>query len=59
MIPVPTQFLGMDTIQRKIQEFHLTIDTEFIPTRGIEATQIVENNDIKTIDQGIFPTVKK
>ena len=38
------------------QENHRTKDTEIIPTKGIEATQIIEINDIKTIDHGIIQT---
>ena len=38
------------------QEIHCTIDKEIIPTTGIEATQIIETNDIKTIDHEIIQT---
>ena len=57
MILVPTQTLGIDTIQVIDQEVHFKIDTEIKPTICIEATQIVEINDIKTIDREIIPTM--
>ena len=38
------------------QEIHCTTDKEIIPTTGIEATQIIETNDIKTIDHEIIQT---
>ena len=53
LIPVPTRTLGIDTIQ----EIHRTIDIKIIPTIGIEANQIVEINDIKTIDRKIIQTI--
>ena len=56
MIPVPTQALGIDSIQMIDQEIHLIIDTRIIPTVGVEATQIIEINDIKTLDHEIIQT---
>ena len=56
LIPVPTQALGTDSIQMIDQEIHLIIDTRIIPTVGVEATQIIEINDIKTIDHEIIQT---
>ena len=56
MIPVPFHTLGKDTIRTIDQEAHRTIDIESIPTKVIEATQIVEINDIKTIDREIIQT---
>ena len=38
------------------QEIHRTIDIEIIRTIGIEATQIIKTNDIKTIDHEIVQT---
>ena len=38
------------------QENHRTIDEDFIPTIGIEVTQIIKINDIKTIDHEIIQT---
>ena len=38
------------------QEIHRTIDIENIPTIGLEATQIIETNDIKTIDHEVIQT---
>ena len=38
------------------QEIHHTIDIKIIPTIGIEATQIIEISDIKTIDHEIIQT---
>ena len=57
LIPVPTHSLEIDTIAMIDQEIHRKIDLEVIPTRGIEATQIVEINDIKTIDREIDQTI--
>ena len=39
------------------QEIHRTIDTGIIPTIGLEATQILEINAIKTIDREIIQTI--
>ena len=39
------------------QENHLTIDTGIIPIIGIEAFQIVEVSDIRTIDREIIQTL--
>ena len=39
------------------QEIHLTIDTGIIPTKRIEAIQIVKINDIKIIDQENVQTI--
>ena len=36
------------------QETPRTIEVGFIPTKGIEASQIIEINDIKTIDHEII-----
>ena len=38
------------------QEIHCTIDIDIIPTIEIEATQIIESNDIKTKDHEIIQT---
>ena len=38
------------------QELHHTKDIEIVPTIGIEATQIIEINDINTIDHEIIQT---
>ena len=51
LIPVPIQFLGIDTIQTIDHENHPTIETGTIPTIGIEAIQIIEISVIRTIDQ--------
>ena len=56
MIPVPIHTLGIDTIPMIDQEIHRTIDIGNTPTMGIEATQIIEINDIKTIDHEIIQT---
>ena len=51
-----THALGLDTIQMIDQETHRTTDIEIIPTIGIEASQIIETNDIKLIDHEIIQT---
>ena len=56
LIPVPIHNLGQDIIAMINQEIHRTIDIETIPTIGVEATQIIETNDIKTIDHAIIQT---
>ena len=55
LIPVSIHILEIE-IPMMDQEFHHTKDREIIPTIGIEATQIIEINDIKTIDHEIFQT---
>ena len=42
LIPVPSQTLGVDTIQTIDHETHLTIETGIIGTIEIEAIQIIE-----------------
>ena len=54
LIPVPIHTLGIDTIQMIDQEIHRTIDKGVILTIGKEVTQIIEINDIKTIDHEII-----
>ena len=56
MIPVAIHTLGIDTIPMIDQEIHRTIEIEIIPTKGIEATQIIKTNDIKTKDHEIIQT---
>ena len=56
MIPVPIQVLRIDTIQTIDHEIHHTIETETIPTVGIEDIQIIEINVTKTIDQETIHT---
>ena len=56
LIPVPIHTLEKDTSPMIDQEIHRTIYIEIIPTIGIEATQIIKINDIKTIDHEIFQT---
>ena len=57
LMPILIHTLGIDTNPMINQEIHLAIDIEFIPTIGLEATQIVEINDIKTIDREIIQTI--
>ena len=38
------------------QEIHRTTDIEIIPTKGREATRIIEINDTRTIDHENFQT---
>ena len=56
MIPVPIQFLGIDTIQTIDHEIHHAKEIETIQTIGIEANQIIEINVTKTIDQETIHT---
>ena len=56
LIPVSIHTLGIDTIPMIYQEAHRTMDIEIMPTIGIEATKIIEINDIKTIDHDIIQT---
>ena len=51
MLPVPSQTLGIDTIQTIDHEIHHTMVTETILTIEIEAIQIIEISIIKTTDQ--------
>ena len=54
LIPVPIHTLGIDTIPKIDQEIHHTKNIEIIPIIVIEATQIIEINNIKTIDHEII-----
>ena len=54
---VPTQTLGIDTIQMIDHETHLTIETGIVPTIEIEATQRVGMKDTKTTDREMIQTI--
>ena len=56
MIPVPTQTLGIDTIQMIDHETHPTKGTEINQTIGIEVIQKIEINATNTIDPEITQT---
>ena len=56
LIPVPSQILGIDTIQTIDHVIHHTVERETTQITEIEVIQTTEINVTKTIDQETIPT---